>query len=415
MIGVELQCVALQCILPVVKDRHLATPSKNDYHTPLYLSKIFIFKFDLFSTVSYNKGVVDWKGRAALQNDVVYFDYWKGVENLADEAYVWDLDKTYLDTNLESLRSLFRTFTEKPGQKRNVPGTGTLVRCLQDSWNQRFSEEDLPLYFITASPPQMEPKIIAKMRLDGLKPRGLYCKDNLKNLLPKRLWKLNKQVGYKVQALMQLRQKLAEDVRMMMWGDDSESDVIIYNIFSDLCARRRSEEELRSLFKAFFVSEKQIRTIFTLQKEIPKQDPVEKIYIHLADDTDAEYYMKFGRRVLPIFNSFQAIVDLYQDQRVQIEHVFKVTDSLIKKYSYSTDQIEKSFDELIRRQVLAEHSVNELLPELKSRFLVPEDYVPSVPPVAAVEVEDDGGVSMEIESSYEPWVPDYIDYLRSDR
>lgn len=59
----------------------------------------------------------------------------------------------------------------------------------------------------------------------------------------------------------------------------------------------------------------QVDTILRLREDIPEQDPVEKIYINLAADTDADYYLKFGRRILPTYNTFQLALDLHQISR----------------------------------------------------------------------------------------------------
>ncbi len=155
-----------------------------------------------------------WQDRSEVREDVVFFRYVsEGLEKSTDEVFVWDLDKTYLDTAIESLSQLFVTIMERAFNKKNVPGTKTLLQVLTQSWNHTHGQNRLPIYFITASPPQMEVRITEKFQFDGLKPFGCFYKDNLRNLTPKRFWRLTKQVGYKVQALMQLRLRLKENVK----------------------------------------------------------------------------------------------------------------------------------------------------------------------------------------------------------
>jgi len=356
----------------------------------------------------------DWHNRAQINHDVISFEYIKTIkEQSAEEVYVWDLDKTYLDTKFESLRGLFRTIVEKAIQKQNVPGTAALVRSLQDSWQQRFEQTEFPIFFITASPPQMERKIIEKLNIDGVQPIGIYCKDNLHNLRPKRLWRLTKQVGYKLQALMQMRLLLYEDVRQILWGDDSESDVIIYCLYSDICTRRLSQGELEKTLKAFHVTGQQLQTIFELQEQVPKQDPVEKIYINLAEDTDSEYYLKFGRRTLPTFNTFQAALDLFQDGRLNDDHVISVAQDLKITFGFSSEELEKSFDDLVRRKSLAEASVAQILPRLKAEGILNPHFELSLTP--KVIVEQVGDRVYGLEGNFEPWVPERIDYLHNYR
>src|SRR4051812_25289349 len=132
----------------------------------------------------------EWRKQSQIIGDVVFFDYIKS--RAAQEAplvYVWDIDKTYLDTHFESIRGLLRTAVEKAFQKRNVPGTNLLVRALARTHHDA-NQKKFPIYFISASPPQMERKIKQKLLIDGINPFGSFFKDNLRNLKPSRWWRL---------------------------------------------------------------------------------------------------------------------------------------------------------------------------------------------------------------------------------
>ena len=54
----------------------------------------------------------------------------------------------------------------------------------------------------------METKIREKLEIDEILPIGMFYKDNLRNVKPSRWRRLNQQVGYKIQALLQLRAKI---------------------------------------------------------------------------------------------------------------------------------------------------------------------------------------------------------------
>lgn len=357
----------------------------------------------------------DWRERAEITSDVVLFRYAaEPVERETREVFIWDLDKTYLDTAFESVGGLWRTLREKAFQKRNVPGTATLVRALRDDWQETHQgRKDFPIFFITASPPQLERKIHDKLNYDGIYPFGLFCKDNFQNVRPGRLWRLTQQVGYKLQALLQLRLHLAEDVKQILWGDDSEADAVIYSLYSDLCARRIEEKETRKILAHFKVVGQQVDTILRMLDDIPHQDPVEKMYINLAADTDAEYYLKFGRRVLPTYNTFQLALDLFQDSRLSAAQVVNVASDLRGNFNFAVEELENSLDELIRRPVLADRTVDAILPILKLSHLIRTDYLPAVPPKAIVS--NVGARIFELEGVTEPWVPERVDYIRDDR
>jgi hypothetical protein len=357
----------------------------------------------------------EWRSRAEITSDVVLFRYVTDpVERETQDVYVWDLDKTYLDTAFESLAGLWRTVREKAFQKRNVPGTGSLVRALRDHWQEvHKGRKDFPIYFITASPPQLERKIHDKLAYDGIYPFGLFCKDNLRNLSPRRLRRLTQQVGYKLQALLQLRLHLPENVRQILWGDDSEADAVIYSLYSDLCARRLDEREARQILRHFKVIGQQVDSILLLLEDIPKQDPVEKIYINLAADTDADYYLKFGRRILPTYNTFQLALDLLQDHRLSPPQVVNVALDLVHNYGFGVEELENTLEELVRRPVLADKTVEAILPVLQQHRLVRPNFTLSTAPKAVVSSV--GARVFELEGVTEPWVPEHIDYLRDDR
>jgi hypothetical protein len=358
--------------------------------------------------------MADWRKRAKITDDVIYFPYISETAAFeAREVFLWDVDKTYLDTKFETVRGLIRTATEKANQKKNIPGSAELVTSLKDAWVTRSASPFFPIFFITASPPQMEKKINEKLALDGIKPFGIFCKDNLPNLRPRRFWRLNKQVGFKLQALLQMRALLKDDVRLIMFGDDGEFDAVIYSLFSDICARRLDTSELRKILNAFFVLDAQVDQIFQLQAAVSQHDPVEKIYINLADDTDSDYYLKFGRRTVPTSNNLQVAFDLYQDQRLELEHVAIIAHQMIKLFHFTVEEVDASLDDLIRREKLAVESCAQLIPFLQKENCLSPDFQPTVKPKTVTERA--GKTVTKLDGSFDPWVPEHVDYLHDYR
>ena len=198
-----------------------------------------------------------------------------------------------------------------------------------------------------------------------------------------------------------------------MFGDDGESDAIIYSLFSDICSRRLDTSELRKILNAFYVLDNQVDTLFRFQEHIPTNDPVEKIYINLADDTDSDYYLKFGRRILPTANSFQTALDLCQDDRIEPEHVAAIAATLLTEFDYTNEELAQSLDDLIRRGKLGEIICTRLIPFLKEKKILPPDYEPSVRPRIVTETR--GHTVISLEGTFEPWIPEHIDYLHDYR
>ena len=344
-----------------------------------------------------------------------FFSYSSPASGNPSEIYVWDLDKTYLDTRWHTLGDIWRTLFEKSFQKKNIPGTSILVSCLKENWKTGSGAKgmDFPIFFITASPPQMEESIREKMEIDKILPQGIFFKDNLKNIYPNRWRYFNRQVGYKIQALMQLRIRFKKEITQVLWGDDGEMDATIYSLYSDICSHRRKDGELLRLLKHFNVNKEQIEMIFDLQNQCLTHDPVEKVYINLALDTDPEYYLKFGRRILPIYNSFQTSLDLFQDGRLGEAHILKVAHDLMVNYGFTTDQLQNSLDDLVRRRVLARETLERVLPCLQEKKIITRDYLPSVVP-GRVQSQV-GGRVFSVEGEMEPWIPEQVDYLHDYR
>ncbi len=336
------------------------------------------------------------------RKDVVSFHYVPR-EMVSDVPYVfiWDLDKTYLDTHFESFSGLFRTVFEKAFQKRNVPGTSALVKALAQK------TKPLPIYFISASPPQMQDKIKKKLDLDGIEPFGFLSKDNLKNLKPALWRRLTNHIGFKIQALMEVRLLLSDKCKMVCWGDDSESDATIYSLFSDICSHRLTDHETRSLLAGFSIPPDQIDLIIELRDQKEDFDPLERVYINLAIDTDPEYYRRYGRRLMAVANTFEVALDLFQRGFITMESTLNVVDDLMKNYAFNAYMFEQSYDQLCVRKRMSKKADELIRKKLVELGAFHEGYKPSV----ELEDLDSFPLKTDFDSIVRPWIPERIDYL----
>lgn len=336
------------------------------------------------------------------RKDVVSFHYApKEAAKNSKYVFIWDLDKTYLDTHFESFSGLIRVIFEKAFQKRNVPGTTVLVRALFKS------DKKLPIYFISASPPQMQEKVKEKLDLDGITPYGFFSKDNLKNLKPARWSRLTNHIGFKLQALMEIRLLLSEDCQMVCWGDDSESDANIYSLFSDICSHRLTDREVICLLTEFKTPADQIDLILELRDQREDFDPLKRVFINLAVDTDPEYYRRYGRRLMAVDNSFEVALDLFQRGFIDLESVLEICEDLRKNYGFKTFKLEKSYRVLCSRKRIADITDDILQPALKAKGFLGQSF--------ELECEMAQLQSLPLIGDFDniirPWVPERIDYL----
>src|SRR6476659_1752575 len=131
----------------------------------------------------------------------------------------WDLDKTYLRTEFDTMRDLVRTAFERADEKRTNPGAATLLREL--------ARANVSIHILSGSPEQMRRRLEEKLKLDGIRWDAFTLKPNLKNMLRLRFRALRDQLGYKLPALLLSRTAAAKDlvgVKETLFGDDAEAD-----------------------------------------------------------------------------------------------------------------------------------------------------------------------------------------------
>src|SRR5207248_8934434 len=125
------------------------------------------------------------------------------------EVYVWDLDRTYLRTEFDSLRDLIRTALQKAKDKVAYPGVSALMRALRGGPepDEKSKTGRRPIYFVSASPPQIRKVILEKFALDGVEIDGVYFKEHMRNVRPSQARWLRVILGLHIQRALALRQR----------------------------------------------------------------------------------------------------------------------------------------------------------------------------------------------------------------
>jgi hypothetical protein len=67
-----------------------------------------------------------------------------------------------------------------------------------------------------------------------------------------------------------------------------------------------------------------------------------------VNDTDPDYYAKFGRLVLATFTTFQAALDLFQSQKIDTKALIQVARDMISNYGFTPEELVKSFEDLFK-------------------------------------------------------------------
>lgn len=286
-------------------------------------------------------------------------------------VFRWDLDKTYLRSEFDSLRELVKIPFEKPEDKVTVPGVIPLIRSLKTVATRTGREARI--YFISASPPQIAKAIREKLTLDAVDYDGITFKNQLQHIVRGRFRNLREQVGYKLTELLRARPGFAANAREVLFGDDWESDPLIYSLYADVLAGRVETEQLRSILQTLGVDPRLVAEAAALASSVARIDAVERIYINLERRTPPGTFRRFGPRLVPTFNYFQTACCLFQDGYLDLAAVAEVATDLIEQSSYTRVRLANSLADLHRRGHVSESSTLALREGLRARQMLPAE------------------------------------------
>lgn len=262
----------------------------------------------------------------------------------------WDLDKTYLQTDFDSIRGLVKSALQSAEEKQNVPGTAALMRELRAGATGRENS----FHVVSGSPRQMRRVLARKLLMDGARIDSLTLKPNLRNVLRLRFRAVRDQLGYKLPTLLEARAGVADAaVRETCFGDDAEMDALVYRLYTDICAGRVDAAGLRRILDVARLYQDQVdRTLAAASAIRTAHDPVQRILIHLDRGSPTGRFDAFGPRVVPTFNTFQAALVLHNDEHLTVDGVAAIADEMLVNYNYTRQRLAGSLEDTVRRHVV---------------------------------------------------------------
>ncbi len=265
----------------------------------------------------------------------------------------WDLDKTYLRTEFDTVRDLVRTAFERADEKRTNPGAATLLR--------EMARAGVSIHILSGSPEQMRRRLEDKLRLDGIVWDSFILKPNLQNVLRLRFRAVKDQLGYKLPALLEARTRLGEtDARETLFGDDAEADAFVYSLYADIMAGRAGEELVHAIAERGRVYEDVVEDIIRCVRLVKGTAAVERILIHLEQQTPPGDFAIYGTRVVPFYNYLQAAFVVHEDGRLSPQGVLRVASELVTQHRFDGDALARSYHDLGKRGHLRGTKVEEL-------------------------------------------------------
>lgn len=190
----------------------------------------------------------------------------------------WDIDKTYLNTHFSTWRGLAGIPFEFAVDKEPVAGAVALLHALRHGPEQH--SRLTPLYFVSASPPQLAKVLRRRMVLDGVDFDGLSFKDQLALIRRGRLRCVVNHTAYKLGALIQYAAELPASAPLYFFGDDAEDDAGIVTLFAEICLGERRGERLCAALRRRGVSAEPARVVCELADTLPARKGIQGIYIH---------------------------------------------------------------------------------------------------------------------------------------
>jgi hypothetical protein len=227
-------------------------------------------------------------------------------DDFAGPVHLWDIDKTYLSTHFSSLKGLARIPVEFAVDKRAITGMPEVLRGLRRGAGAGFA--CVPIYFVSASPPQLRGVLERKMLLDGVEHDGIVFKDWLTALRTWTPWRLRQQIGFKLCALLTARQRRPLSVEYL-YGDDTEQDAAAYSLYARLTAGELSPAAAESEMEQRGVHPLDRRIVHQLLGTLPqRRGNVARIFIHLEQRTRPEEIAAAGPLVMPTRDGVQLAV-----------------------------------------------------------------------------------------------------------
>lgn len=281
----------------------------------------------------------------------------------------WDLDKTYLRTEFETLRQLIRTARERGADKVEVPGVPAVMKAMRRIADAQ--ERDFHAYFISASPPQIGHAVREKLALDGVPYDGITFKDQLQHIKRGKLKNLREHVGYKLGELFRGRLEAPEGAVELLFGDDWESDALSYSLYADALAGVIDTERLASLLGRIGVDPLAIPSVTSLAEQARGRGQVSRIFINLERRTPLRTFRIYGPRVVPAFNYFQTAVVLAVDGYIASDDVAEVAHALRERAGFTPRRLANTLADAVRRGLVESEAAEQAVESLRLTALLP--------------------------------------------
>lgn len=273
-------------------------------------------------------------------------------------VFIWDIDKTYLSTNFSSLQGLSRIPLEFAVDKQAIAGMPECLRGIRRGPGPGYG--CVPLYFVSASPPQLRGVLEHKMILDGVEFDGITFKDWWQIMKKGRPKRILDQVGFKVCALLEGRQRRPLAMEYL-FGDDAESDADAFSLYAGLVHESMSYGEARDRIADAGMREDNQRCALALLDRLPeKRGKVKKVFIHLETGTPPEQYDRFESLVAPVRGGFQLSLALFALGLVDEDTVRQCREAISPASGTPDPELDALIADAVDRRLISRQKLRRL-------------------------------------------------------
>jgi len=191
-----------------------------------------------------------------------------------------DVDKTYLNTDFESLKGLLWIPFEVAVDKVTLPYMDIIYQGLR--FGTKKSPAFTPLFFVTASPPSLFTPLRNKMGSDGVQEDGIVMKDQKELALRGDFRQIKEQFIYKLFALFVFFNKIGGNHKVILLGDDTETDLKSYLLFKKIVEGDMPFVKISQLLIDNGIKGKYLEELLRFLRHKPLKLKIEYIFINLT-------------------------------------------------------------------------------------------------------------------------------------
>ena len=276
---------------------------------------------------------------------------------------ICDIDKTYLETQFESVWQMIRVALEDAREKVTVKGASEVL--LAARWGAQRSSNPLEdyypqqLHFVSASPPQMRTVLEEKLYLDGLDWNTDTFKNQAYNIRKARMDLLKTHLIYKTAAIMDIISESQDGSEFYLIGDNAESDTYIYSGIKLFCEKRLNLQEWAQYLIYAGVEPKIAKDFTNSIKKIPDVS-IKAIFIRNAPGYNFISQKPLTDIIYNFNNFYEAALILIYMNVIEVGFLWQLTRDFHNNHGLPLAELIGSLDKIAKFPNLSEEILFEI-------------------------------------------------------